>query len=277
MTKAQNIGLLMTYNEEDIIEETLKHNVQFFDAIYALDGSTDKTADIIQSFDKVVYLIKDQDLYPKRKVYDGVRQFLLEKAQEERGYEGWFTLLHGDEMLVDDPNEIIKKADKQNAEKINWRPLNFFLHESQKETYNEDKPITEEVIFYEPGTNLEIRQFKNKKGIFFDLNQRDLVPVNIGWEILLDFPIFRHYVVRSKKQFLSRPYAAHQEFNGFSGLSDKTDKPNFTEVDDAKIFRSYMFTNEKQVRKFDGDFREFDPQKRPSFFKQYLDFHKYKK
>ena len=277
MSKVQNIGLLMTYNEEDIIEETLKHNVQFFDAIYALDGSTDKTADIIQSFDKVVYLIKDQDLYPKRVIFDGVRQFLLEKAQQERGCEGWFTLLHGDERLEDDPNIIAAKADKQGAEKVNWRPLNFFLHSSQKETYSEDKAISDQVVFYEPGVNLEIRQFKNKKGIFYNINQRGLVPVNISWKMLYDFPVFRHYVVRSKRQFLTRPYSNGQEFNGFSGLSDKSDKPQYTDVDDDKVFRTHMFTSEKQVRRFDGDFKEFNPGKRPSFLKQYLDFSKYRK
>ena len=109
------------------IEERLRHNIQFFDAIYALDGSTDKTADIIRSFDKVVYLIKDQDLYPKRIIRDGVRQFLLEKAQEDRPCEGWFTLLHGDEMLVDNPNEIAIRADKQGAEKLIGDLLNFFF------------------------------------------------------------------------------------------------------------------------------------------------------
>ena len=277
MTAIQNIGLLMTYNEEDIIEETLRHNVQFFDAIYALDGSTDKTADIIRSFDKVVYLIKDQDLYPKRKIRDGVRQFLLEKAQEERPCEGWFTLLHGDEMLVDNPNKIAIRADKQGAEKINWRPLNFFLHQSQKETYSEDIPIIDQVQYYEPGCNLEIRQFKNKAGIFYNLHQRNLVPVNIGWKPFFDYPILRHYVVRSRKQFKSRPYVNGQEFNGFNGASDKSDKKNEYTVNDDDVFRSHLFTSEKQVRRFDGDFKEFDPKHRPSFLKQYLDFHKYRK
>ena len=90
--------------------------------------------------------------------------------------------------------------------------------------------------------------------------------MNIGWKMLLDFPVFRHYVIRSKKQFLTRPYAAHQEFNGFSGLSDKSDKPEFMDIDASKIFRSYMFTGENQVRKYDGDFKEFEPKNRPSFF-----------
>ncbi|MBI60127.1 hypothetical protein CL657_02800 [bacterium] len=277
MTSTQHIGLLMTYNEEDIIQETLSHNSQFFDAIYALDGSTDKTADIIRSFDVVKSLIKDQDLYPKRTIKDGVRQFLLEKAQAECGYEGWFTLLHGDELLVDDPRKIAAKADRQKAERINWRPLNFFLHTSQKDSYTAETPITKEVLFYEPGVNLEIRQFKNKKGIFYDLNQHNnLVPHGISWKPLFDFPIFRHYVVRSVKQFESRLYNASQSYNGFNNSSDKQDIQHPEAFDYNHIFRDHLFTSSKQVRKFDGDYQEFCPFKRPHFFKQYLDFHKYR-
>ena len=273
----QHIGLLMTYNEEDIVKETLSHNRQFFDAIYALDGSTDNTASIINQFPEVKYLIKDQDIFPKRVIKDGVRQFLLEKAQEERGYDGWFTLLHGDEWLVDDPRLIAQKADKQKAERINWRPLNFFLHTSQKETYSEKNSIAKEVVFFEPGVNLEIRQFKNKKGIFYDLNQHNnLVPYGIKWKPLLDFPIFRHYVVRSVKQLQNRAYTSTQDNNGFGNSSDKQILSTKTDYNYDDMFRDYLFTSTKQVRKFTGDYQEFCPTKRPSFLKQYLDFHTYR-
>ena len=146
MSKIQNIGLMMTYNEADIIEETIEKNRHYFDAIYVLDGSTDQTAEILQSYDVVKCLIKDQDLYPSRVIKDGVRQFLLEKAQADYGYDGWFTLLHGDEWFVDDPNDIIKKAEKSGAERVNWRPLNFFLHTSQKDTYSEQKSIEDRLL-----------------------------------------------------------------------------------------------------------------------------------
>ena len=277
MLTQQHIGLLMTYNEEDIIEETLSHNRQYFDAIYALDGSTDKTAEIIQQFPEVKYLIKDQDIFPKRVIKDGVRQFLLEKAQEDLGYEGWFTLLHGDELLVDDPRIIAKKAEKQNAERINWRPLNFFLHTSQKETYSEQNLITKEVIYFEPGVNLEIRQFKNKKGIFYNLHQHNkLVPHGINWKPLLDFPIFRHYVVRSLKQLKNRTYTHDQANNGFGSGSDKHSLSSSNSYNYDDMFKDFLFTSKNQVRKFSGDYYEFCPTKRPNFLKQYLDFHKYR-
>ena len=62
----QNIGLLMTYNEVDIIREVMDNNLKFFDKI-VLDGSVDGTTEIIQEYSNVRYLLHDKDIYPKRK------------------------------------------------------------------------------------------------------------------------------------------------------------------------------------------------------------------
>ena len=78
----QNIGLMMTDNEVDIIHEVVDNNLKYFDKILVLDGSNDGTTDIIRSYKNVVYLIHDDEIFPRRRVSDGMRQFLLEKAKE---------------------------------------------------------------------------------------------------------------------------------------------------------------------------------------------------
>src|SRR5512135_1643452 len=101
MAKVQNIGLMITRDEEDVIEEVMEVNKKYFDKIFVLDGSSDRTEEILRSYDCVKYLLKDTEIIdklPKRKFEDGARQFLLEKAQEMYPAEGWFTLLHGDEI-----------------------------------------------------------------------------------------------------------------------------------------------------------------------------------
>jgi len=252
---------MMTYNEADIIEEVMDSNKKFFDKILVLDGSSDHTEEIIRSYENVKYFIKDENLFPKRKITDGVRQFLLEKAQEMFGYDGWFTLLHGDEIFVDNPNEIVDKAEKAKAEKVNWHALNFFLHTSQKKTYDENKKIQDQVIFYHPG-GIEIRQFKNKKNVFYNLNQMGVLPHGIGYKMLLDYPIFKHYVKRSLKQHQQKPI------------------PHFgVRRDEAKefypLFVDHLEPAKKQVRKYTGHFDEFEPGQRPSFFRQWLNWHRY--
>ena len=270
MKSVQNIGLMMTYNEEDMIEEVMTENRRYFDKVYVLDGSTDKTESILRSFDHVVYLIKDQDLRPKRRVQDGARQFLLEKAQEDCGTEGWFTILHGDEIMVDNPNTIVERAEKSGAEKVNWHSLNFFLHTSQKnQVFSDRQSMQSQLPFYQPGS-LEIRQFKNKPGLFYNINRGSCVlPYGIGHRMLWDFPIFKHYVVRSVKQLQSRP------LSGFAYQAiDKSDE--IVTLQSHEIFKEKLYSDLKQVRKYEGHFEEFEPGNRPPFILQWLNWYRYK-
>jgi hypothetical protein len=267
--RLQNIGLMMTYNEGDLIADVLAANASYFDAILVLDGSTDDTESILKSCDKVVYILKDNDLVPKRKVRDGARQFLLEKAQEMFPIEGWFTLLHGDEIFVDDPNHIIARAEASGAERVNWHPLAFFLHTSQKDSYDPSKSLVDQAYYYQPGS-LEIRQFKNKPGIFYNLNQMsNVVPTGIGWKPLLDFPILKHYVCRSPQHVLKRPWS------GFNYTSvDKTD-PILEPVKSDSVFKEKVFDSLSQVRQYHGSFEEFEPGKRSPFLWQWVRWHRY--
>jgi len=254
----------MTRNEDDILEEVMTHNKKFFDKILVVDGSTDKSEEIIRSFDNVVYFLKDHDVFPKRRAWDGIRQFILEKAQELYGTEGWFTLLHGDEIFVDDPNQIALRAENVGADKVNWHSLDFFLHTSQKDqAFDSKESIQKQFLYYQPGS-LEIRQFRNKQGIFYNLNQRsNVVPYGIGWKILFDFPLFKHYVSRTPQQ-MEKKYRDQTRMSNYDG--------SFVYED---CFRERYSPSLKQIRKYDGSFHEFEPGKRPPFFFQWLSWRRY--
>ncbi len=265
----QNIGLLMTYNEADIIEEVMEVNKKYFDKILVLDGSSDNTEEILRSYDCVKYVLKDQDLFPKRKIADGARQFLLEKAQEMFGYEGWFTILHGDEIMVDNPNDVALRAAKVKAERVNWHGLNFFLHTSQRQSYDPKRKIQEQVVYYQPGA-LEVRQFINKKNIFYNLNQlHNVVPYGVGYKTLFDYPIFKHYIIRSVQQKQIKPVGGVQALRGENTAS--------ISVNYDQIFKEKGDDNLKIVRKYDGSFHELEPGNRPDFLKQWLAWSKYRK
>jgi len=257
----QNIGLMMTCNEDDIVEQVMTEYKKHFDKILVLDGSSDRTEEIIRSFDNVVYFLKESDIYPKRKVRDGIRQFLLEKAQDLYGSEGWFTLLHGDEIFVDDPNKIAAAAEKEKAEKVNWHVANFFLHNSQKNwDFSLARTLEEQLPYYQLG-GLEIRQFKNKANCYFPLNQHhSVLPKGIGFRPLLDYPLMKHYPIRSPQQFRKKLQ-----------LSNRMVRFNDTENEDG-IFQEKYMKERRKVFKFDGDFGKWSPGKRPSFWRQFLDF-----
>jgi len=263
----QNIGLMMTYNEGDIIEEVMSSYVKHFDKIFVIDGSDDNTEEVIRSYDAVKYFIKDQDLYPKRKICDGVRQFLLEKAQEMYGYEGWFSILHGDEIMVDDPNEVVMRANKKGAEIVNWHSLNFFLHTSQlKQKFTNKKSIQDQIIYYQPGA-IEVRQFKNKKGLFYNLNLvSSVLPHGLKNIPLLDYPILKHYWHRFPEYRMNKPN------NGVAYW--RPDEKRTIKYEEC--FKDRLYDDYKLVRKYDGSFYELAPGNRPNFFKQWLAWRKYK-
>ena len=104
-----NIGLLMTYNEADIIEEMMETNRHFVDTIFVLDGSDDGTDKILSSYKEVEKIFKDQDVTSGR-VRDYHRQMLLEAAHRRYGVGHWFTLMHGDEIFYDNPRIYCPKG-----------------------------------------------------------------------------------------------------------------------------------------------------------------------
>lgn len=265
-----NIGLLMTCNEEDCIREVMDEHTKYFDTILCLDGSTDKTEEILRSYPQVKYLLKDKDIIdklPNHKFEDGARQFLLAKAQEMFGYDGWFTLLHGDEIFYDNPIEMAERAEREGAEKINWYAMNFFMHTSD---YGKDiasiQSVQKRITWYCPGF-IEIRSFKNKKGIFYNLGERHLVlPHGIGWHMFSKYPVYKHYPYRSVGQIMRKK--KQHEASGFAvtyrGVKAELDL-FLDKLPDYKI-----------ARQFDGSFHEFEVDKQGSILARWLRAHRYR-
>lgn len=264
MAKVQNIGLMLTCNEEDVIAEVMDVNRKYFDKILVLDGSSDKTEEIVRSYDCVKYFLKDKEIIdklPNRKFEDGARQFLLEKAQAMYPIEGWFTLLHGDEIWHDDPNYVAEEAEKVRAEKVNWYAMNFFLHTSDKGRNLEAiRSVQERVLWYCPGY-IEIRSFKNKPGIYYDLGQRhEGLPHGIGWKIYKHFPIYKHYPFRSVSQMLRKKQQHVQ-----SGFSE-----SYLWFKDADGCYIDILPNYRVTRRFDGSFHEFEIKNQGSLLWRWL-------
>ena len=264
-----HIGLMMTCNEEDCIEEVMNEHAKYFDKILVLDGSSDKTEEIIRSYDAVKYFLKDSqiiDKLPDKKFKDGARQFILEKAQEMYGYDGWFTLLHGDEIFYDNPVEMAERAEREGAEKINWYVMNFFLHTSDCGLdLQAIRSVQERVSWYCPGF-LEIRQFKNKQGIYYNLERHGKsAPEGISWKIFRHFPIYKHYPYRSLEKMLkkSQQHSQGQFSISYGGLEDE-----------ASCFHDIL-PGYKVARKFDGSFHEFEVKNQGSLLRRWLRAHRY--
>ncbi len=269
MASVQNIGLMITRNEEDVIEEVMEVNKKYFDKILVLDGSSDRTEEILRSYDCVKYFLKDKQILewlPRRQFCDGARQFLLQKAQELYPVEGWFTLLHGDEIWHDDPNWVAEQAEKAHAEKVNWYVMNFFMHTSDRGRDLEAvKSVQERLQWYCPGY-LEIRSFRNKKGIYYEPGQMyDVLPRRIGWQIYKHFPVYKHYPFRSVSQIFKRKKMYEQSRFGITYDRFQDDSSCFADI----------LPNYKIARKYDGSFHEFELKNQGTLLARWLRGHRY--
>lgn len=234
----------MTYNEADIIEEMMAHNRHSVDAIFVLDGSDDGTAELLANYEEVKQVFKDSEVAPNERVRDYHRQVLLDAAVAHYGYDHWFTLMHGDEFFHDDPREVIEKAERQGAKRVNWAAMQFFLHPSD-DPVNVSLPVQERLRWYSPFW-VELRQFKGSKTMHYKLGKHgQVIPEGIGWQPYFKMPILKHYPYRSPEQMQKRLNA--MKTRGFSGTATET-----------AIFRERYSPEYKQVREFKGDFAELE-------------------
>jgi hypothetical protein len=238
-----NIGLLMTYNEADIIEEVMEANRHTVDTIFVLDGSDDGTDEILGQYKEVELILKDKEVI-SGPVRDHHRQVLLAAAHERYGVGRWFTLMHGDEIFHDDPRKIVEQADKQGASRVNWAAMQFFMHTSD-EPLDTTKPVQERLRYYSPFW-LEVRQFKTSARTHYkDGVHGKVIPEGVGWRPFSKVPLYKHYSYRTPEQMQRRLEALAQR--GFSGARLS-----------QSIYRETFSSEYKTARKFNGDFEEFE-------------------
>ena len=251
-----NIGLLLTYNETDIIDEMMHANRHAVDAIFVLDGSTDDTPEKLAQYPNVHTILRDADVLKQGETLrDYHRQVLLEVARATFGTGHWYTLMHGDEIFHDNPRTVIEQAEKQGAKRVNWAAMQFFLHTSDKTRYEQaditavnetelNKDVQTQVRWYSPFW-LEIRQFKDQAGVHYPVGQHGkVIPAGVGWKPYSRVPVFKHYPYRSPKQMIERLGASSR---GFSGTAAHT-----------SIFRDRYAPEYRRAFRFDGGFGHFE-------------------
>ena len=248
----KNIGLLVTKNEERIIEEVLSKNERFVDVIYALDASSDRTPGMIKKFRKLKLMLYEKDLGVR--FVDGIRQFLLEEIRRREGYGHWITLLMGDEIFYHSPRKVIQAAEKEGADGIRWYAMHFFLHTSDKTRWNEIKslPMEQRVTHYAINEKpwSEFRQFKFHEGVKYDIHVNHPRPEGIR-KIFSKRPIYKHYKVYCREMF--RIYATRPN-TGLPFIPKNPEEEIFME----KLAGRFPWGDYKYTIKFNGNFGKFE-------------------
>lgn len=257
--RRRNFGLLLTYNEVDVIEESLARNAPMVDAIFALDGSDDGTAAVLAAHPKVELLLRDDDVVDRaagERVRDWHRQRLLDAVAERYGSGHWITLLHGDEILHDDARAVATAAEAQGAARVNWAAMQFFLHPDDA-PFDPALPVQERVRWYSP-LWVEVRQFRTGPRTRYRRVHGRVVPDGVGIFPYRRMPIVKHYPYRTPEQ--ARRRLAAMRARGFSGsdLAAPGGAGGADEGDATGVLRRRFEPAYRVARRFDGDFGELE-------------------
>jgi hypothetical protein len=197
---------MLVRNENDVLAQVLKEHLRLVDHVYILDGTTegaDEARRICQELGgDCVSFYREDELpahYP-RPIKDGCRQFLVERARADYGCTGWFVLLHGDEIFVDAPADIVAVA-KPDVDIIEVESLLFFLHRSQEPfVFRPGTALAEQICWYSGPGYPEVRLVRNRPDCNYDPGQHsDLVPNGLSGRLRTSFKI-RHYPYRAVDQ-----------------------------------------------------------------------------
>ena len=219
--KRLHIGLLMTYNEADVLPQMLTHTLPSVDAIFALDGSNDATPEILRACQKLEGLLFDHDVAGGGRVRDHHRAVLLKAARARYGVGHWYSLLHADEFTHDDPRAVIEAAELEGAGFVNWLAMQFFLHPEDADLYDAhgqplEPSVQQRVTWYSPfwvevRQFLDVPQFAWQRVAYREGEHGRVYPRGTGWRPYSRMPLLKHYPYRSPAQV-----GAKSQDSGFS-------------------------------------------------------------
>lgn len=198
------VGLAMTMNEEDIVEESFSVHCRHYDEIVVMDNSVDRTPEILRQFPQVKKIFNQKDIFGNQRVWDGMRGVPFRYILDELGAD-WVSLVHADEIPIDNPIKAVEMASYDGAECIWWKFAQFYFHVSEERSAEFENPDALSVqarrLWYAVNW-AEPRQYKVKPGLYYDHNKNShTVPHGVIVKNRLEAtPLLKHYTFRSLDQ-----------------------------------------------------------------------------
>ena len=141
----QIIGLMLTRDDVEILEDWLIKHRSWFDKLYVLDGSIDNqitSKSILNKYDVEYY--HDSDFEFTKKTDHTLRGVLFEKIKiyiDECCIHDdfWIVLAHPDEFYINHFKHSIDVSIKNKSNLIIYNVLHNFPHITEKETYKKER------------------------------------------------------------------------------------------------------------------------------------------
>ena len=207
------VALMMSRDEEDVVEDVLvswkRHGVP----ILAIDDSSDRTFDILQSFDHV-RAFRQSAFFPKRESgpIDWVLNPLLGIMRETWGPDCWALIAHADEVWLHSPLKIVRAMEQEGAERLVSRMCNHLLHPDDAANFDFERgewraavrnlPLAQRVPWFTAHW-LEVRGLRDRPGYEFP-RSGGFVPAQAQGPTFSRHPLIQHHSVRDPLQAVRR-------------------------------------------------------------------------
>jgi glycosyltransferase involved in cell wall biosynthesis len=200
-------GICQVKNEDDIIAQTLTYALRHCTKIFVIDnGSTDESWNIVQSLSKqypqIVPLLQTYEPYS-----EGQRALAYNKYHSELSDQDWWLVLDADEFLAEDPQPVIQRAMRDNADIIQTWQIQFFYTDVDHKNWLEgrdsrDLPIFVRRRYYNINWQ-EARLFRNNPRQPWDIKISKFIPDG-HTKVCRRRILNRHYQYRDPEQIQQR-------------------------------------------------------------------------
>jgi hypothetical protein len=192
--------ILLTKNEEDIIELCLRESSKWAHRIYVYDGaSVDGTWEKVQAMaGDVIVPWRSED----RVFQEHLRRDVFEAFKAEVRPGDWWLQLNADEFYVEDPSSFLDRVDR--ASQVVWgNSIEYYLTDVDVQNLDFGRPVADVLAA------LKYYRIFNSERRFFRHRARLPWQAGVGWPRHLGVvePMriaFRHYPYRSPRQIQTR-------------------------------------------------------------------------
>ena len=138
MNNYRIIGLMLTKNEDEILEDWLRLYYTWFDKIFTLDGSDDcKSKKILEKYDlnyynQKNYNVKITDHGLRRILFEEIKTYIKNTNNDNKDY--WIVLVHPDEFYQRNFSKSINRAYAENKNVIQVNNCHNFPHVGELRT-----------------------------------------------------------------------------------------------------------------------------------------------
>lgn len=200
------IGLMVTKDENDFLPRVIYRMFPYCDSVYALAGDDQAEHMLLQA--RVNACLRDKDVGASP-FKDFHRQRLIELAQKDfpprDNGNGWFIILHGDEIWHDDPvaYALFTEHLPQGYGEPGWDTVVCDMAQSYLTRRKADM-----VCF--PACREE-RMFRNVPGLHYERGQNGIVrPLGISGRHFTQYrPVVRHFTYRNPEQAWRMAWDSH--------------------------------------------------------------------